>query len=236
MAYSFNVTSDYLIVPGDLNAGVAVDVPLTFSVWFKTPTQTRATARVLLEIGDLANACCGASNGAFRLVIPGGVSYIRANAFVGTTAYVADTAAGSLVANTWMHAAAVFASNSSRTIYLSNATPVTNTQTLNIPHGYYLSIASTWASTPTAANFFSGDMAEIGVWRAALTAAEINSLARGVSCSKIRPESVFCYFPLVRELKDEFARAQPNYNTDGRQTLTIFGGLPVPSSHPRIYS
>jgi hypothetical protein len=234
MAYSFNGTSDYTHIPTSINGVTAVNVPLTFSVWFKTPTQTRATARVLLEIGDLANACCGASNGAFRLVIPANVSFIRANAFVGTTAYTADTAAGSLVANTWMHAAAVFASNSSRTIYLSNATPVTNTQALNVPHGYYLSVASSWASATPVANFFSGDIAEVGVWKAALTAAEINSLSKGVSCRKIRPDSIFCYFPLVRALQGEFARLQPG-DYDPYYSTLVLAGNPAPSPHPRVY-
>ena len=233
MAYNFNGTSDHMVINTILNGSRPVDVPLTFSLWFKTPTRTRATARVLLEIGnyDYPNS----PSGAFRLVIPANVSFIRANAFTGTTARTADTAAGSVVANTWMHAAAVFTSNSSRTIYLSNATPVTNTLTVAVTNGDYLSLASTWATASPAAGFFNGDIAEVGVWRAALTAAEIDSLSKGVSCRKIRPDSIFCYFPLVRELQGEFARMQPgNYNPYD-STLVILDGNPAPSPHPRVY-
>lgn len=229
-----------MVIPVALNGVVAVDVPLTFSVWFKTPTQTRATTRALLEIGDFASANGGinpnSQQGGFRLVIPANVSFIRANAFVGATARTADTAAGSVVANTWMHAAAVFTSNSSRTIYLSNATPVTNTLTIAVTNGYFLSLASTWATISPAANFFDGDIAEVGVWRAALTADEINSLSKGVSCRKIRPDSIFCYFPLVRELQGEFAKVQPgNYNPSDSSLVIPAGRNPAPSTHPRIY-
>jgi hypothetical protein len=33
-----------------------------------------------------------------------------------------------------------------------------------------------------------GRIAEVGIWNAALTAAEIASLAKGMTCDKVRPQ------------------------------------------------
>jgi hypothetical protein len=47
-----------------------------------------------------------------------------------------------------------------------------------------------------------GRTAEVGIWNAALTAAEIASLAKGMTPDKIRPQSLVFYAPLVRDLID----------------------------------
>ena len=69
-----------------------------------------------------------------------------------------------------------------------------------------------------------GKIAEVGIWNAALTTAEIASLASGIICDKIRPQSLVFYAPLVRDLIDQK------------------GGLPITNNnsatvanHPRIY-
>ena len=48
-----------------------------------------------------------------------------------------------------------------------------------------------------------GELADIGIWNAALTAAEIASLAKGMTYDKIRPQSLVFYAPLVRDLIDQ---------------------------------
>jgi hypothetical protein len=79
-------------------------------------------------------------------------------------------------------------------------------------------------STGTGA-FFTGDMAEIGIWNAALTAAEIASLAKGMTPDKIRPQSLVFYSPLVRDLIDQ----------KGGLTITNNNGATV-ANHPRVYA
>jgi hypothetical protein len=54
-----------------------------------------------------------------------------------------------------------------------------------------------------AGNFFNGLVAEVGVWNAALTAAEVASLADGMTCDKVRPQSLVFYAPIVRDLIDQ---------------------------------
>lgn len=70
-----------------------------------------------------------------------------------------------------------------------------------------------------------GLIAEVGIWNAALTAAEIASLAKGMTCDKVRPQSLVFYAPLVRDLIDQ----------KGGLPITNNNGATV-ANHPRVYA
>jgi hypothetical protein len=67
-------------------------------------------------------------------------------------------------------------------------------------------------------------IAEVGIWNADLTAAEIASLAKGMTPNKVRPQSLVFYAPLVRDLTDQ----------KGGLTITNNNAATV-ANHPRIY-
>ena len=67
--------------------------------------------------------------------------------------------------------------------------------------------------------------ADAGIWNAALTAAEIASLAKGMTCDKVRPQSLVFYAPLVRDLVD----------VKGGLTITNNNTATV-ANHPRVYA
>lgn len=69
-----------------------------------------------------------------------------------------------------------------------------------------------------------GDFAELGMWQATLSAAEAASLAKGMTCDKIRPQSLVYYTPLVRDIQD-LARGMTL--TDTNSTV---------ANHPRVYA
>ncbi len=73
--------------------------------------------------------------------------------------------------------------------------------------------------------YFDGTIAEVGIWNAALTAAEVASLAKGMTCDKVRPQSLVFYAPLVRDLIDY----------KGGLTLTNNNSATV-ANHPRVYA
>jgi hypothetical protein len=73
--------------------------------------------------------------------------------------------------------------------------------------------------------FGNGQYAEVGVWHEPLTAAEIASLAKGMTCDKIRPQNLVFYAPLVRDLVD----------VKGGLTITNNNGATV-ANHPRVYA
>jgi hypothetical protein len=74
-------------------------------------------------------------------------------------------------------------------------------------------------------NPFGGKLAEVGIYNAALTAAEIASLAKGMTPDKIRPQNLVFYAPLVRDLIDQ----------KGGLTITNNNAATV-ANHPRVYA
>ena len=76
-----------------------------------------------------------------------------------------------------------------------------------------------------ANNLSTFSAAEVGIWNAALTAAEIASLAKGMTCDKIRQQSLVFYAPLVRNLQD----------VKGGLTITNNNAATV-ANHPRVYA
>ena len=79
-------------------------------------------------------------------------------------------------------------------------------------------------SIPSVNNCWDGLIAEAAVYNAALTAAEVASLAKGMTPDKIRPQNLVYYAPLVRDLIDQ----------KGGVTITNNNGATV-ANHPRIY-
>jgi len=71
--------------------------------------------------------------------------------------------------------------------------------------------------------FLNGSIAEAAIWNAALTDAEIASLAAGFTPDQIRPQSLQFYAPLVRDLVD----------VRGGRTITNVNSATV-ATHPRI--
>ena len=218
MAYSFTASSSMNITASPPVTGM----PLTIAAWAYPNSTTTVPARGIVNIGN-TNANNG-SNGSFRIIIPSNVSYVRAAQIIhGGGSATVDTASGAVSANQWIHMAAVFASTSSRSVYASTASSVTST-TLFTTTTTVNNIAIGCLYNPTASSFFDGIIADVGVWSAALTSDEISSLAKGISCTKIRPQSLVFCVPLVRDLND----------ICGNLSLTNNNSATV-TSHPRIY-
>lgn len=72
-------------------------------------------------------------------------------------------------------------------------------------------------------NWSTGDFAELGMWREALTASEVNSLAKGFSPKKVRPQSLYTYIPLVRDIQDT------------QRALTLTNTNTTVANHPKVY-
>jgi hypothetical protein len=110
-----------------------------------------------------------------------------------------------------------------RTIRLNNLGSATNTT--NVPLAGINKIAIGAAVVANALSvFLSGKASECALWAAALTDAEIVSLAKGFKPTRIRPQSLVFYAPLVRNLQDlRGALAITNVNT-----ATV-------ADHPRVY-
>lgn len=200
MAYQFN-SNQYLSTAST----PVTAAPFSVSAWFRVDNTTGNKAIVSIAKGG---------DGIRWLLYTGGSSPLWFVSGVG------QAGSGTVSANTWTHCCAVEAASNSRTLYTNGTAGSTNTAS-GTPSG--VSNVYIGSDGPNS-NRLTGQVADVGIWDVALTAAEITSLSKGVSCRLIRPQSLVFYAPLIRDLVD----------VRGARTITNNGTATV-SDHPRIY-
>lgn len=221
MAQDFNGTNQYLRV----GSAVVTSAPLTLACWFNCDSAT--VSGILVSI---TNSGVSGNFTRFALAAAGTVTgdplRIFATDTIGNSGN-ADTTSG-YTTGTWHHGCGVFESTTSRSVYIDGGSSATNTTSItptlldrtNIGVQFVQSSGGTSGSS-----FFDGKIAEVGIWNAALTTAEVASLAKGMTCDKVRPQSLVFYAPLVRNLQD--ARGGLAITNNGGATVAI---------HPRVYA
>ena len=209
MAYEFNGTNQRLSCPP-----ASTSAPMTMACWFYM---------ILGGVKPILTAGVVGGNDKFQL-------YASSGANGGTGAFVQAAAVGdtgvqnsNLALLTWHHGASVFSSTTNRIAYFNGASGTSNTASVS-PSGFNTFDIGTRYS-PTLGNYLNGRVAEVGIWNAALTAAEIASLAKGMTPDKIRPQNLVFYAPLVRNLQD----------VKGGLAITNNNGATV-ANHPRVYA
>lgn len=220
MAYDFNGTNQYLQV----GSAVLTAAPLTMACWFNSDLITASQTLV-----SITNS--GVTGGITRFAIfaGGSISGRPVRAIASDTSLnngIAATTSG-YSANTWHHAAGVFTSASSRSVYIDGGNSATDTTSITPTLLDRTNIGVQFLQTAGGTSgiaFTDGRIAEVGIWNTSLTAAEVASLAKGMTCDKVRPQNLVFYAPLVRDLQD----------TKGGLTITNNNGATV-ANHPRIY-
>jgi hypothetical protein len=214
MAYEFNGSNQRITATNPIS-----DAPFTLACWFNTQNAARNSA--LIQVGDFATgqrcilSAAGTGGQTARLVVQG------------STTTATTSSSTTWTANTWNHACGTAASNSSFAIYLNGGGKNTNATNAGAP-------SSAWSSTSigvqqtngiiNTGTYLDGFMAEAGIWNVALTDDEIASLAKGMTCNLVRPQSLVFYAPLIRNLQD----------VKGGLTLTNNNTATV-ANHPRVY-
>jgi len=212
MAYQFNGTSQYLSIAD--NASLDVTGALTVACFAKANTTIAGTGPLIAKwVG-------GTNQRSYAIVIYQNKLYIDL-ASLGTSASVIEIAGVTLIGTNQFHCAMSFTPSTNFTAYLNGNVEATTSS--GVPVSIFNSTSPlTIGYLPT--NYFPGIISEVGIWNAALTAAEIASLAKGITCDKIRPQSLVFYAPLVRNLIDQ----------KGGLTITNNNSATV-ANHPRIY-
>jgi hypothetical protein len=124
----------------------------------------------------------------------------------------------------WTHCAGVFNSSTSRTIYVGGILRATNSLDCGSQNNFTEILIGARRAT-TISLYYTGRLADVGIWSVALDAAEIASLADGMTCDKVRPQSLVFYAPLVRDLQD----VRGGLTITNNNTATV-------ASHPRVYA
>lgn len=193
-------------------------LPVTMACWYRVDSVSSSMGLMCLR---------SAANGALRLAYRGDLVNDPIYAVVRTTGGMfADASVDSgVAANTWAHAAAVFASTTSRTAYTNGTAGTTNTTSRDAGTSINtVDVGHIGTATP-----LDGQVAEAAVWTVALTTAEIALLADGLSPLFVRPQSLAFYAPL-------FGRAGAGGEEEdwvGGAPLTATGS-PTVTDHPRI--
>jgi hypothetical protein len=190
----------------------AIGVPFTFAAWIY-PTDTTNGQTVFYNgdtggtVGYYMNYRANLTNkpvGVIHLPASGGSAEARQDPGITTSR--------------WAHVAAVFTSTNSRSAYVDGAS-TTNTDSKT-------SVTPTkieYGRFGSAAGYFTGAMAEAGIWNVALSADEITALSKGFSPLLVRPSALIHFLPMWRDLADFKGPTATN------------NGSTATGDHPRVY-
>lgn len=203
-------------------AAMATAVPLTMAAWGKT--SVTGSQQYMLGLFRAA-AATDRDNFALRISGSNEVAAQTCDNAAASTALSSTT----ISANTWFHAAAVFTSATDRAAFLNGGGKGTNA-TSRTPAGIdrtSIGLQDNAAANRAFANGGTGDLAEVGLWSAALTDAEIAILAAGISPLAVRPASLIGYWPLL-------GVNSPEDNIVSNVSVMSLVGAPTQAAHPRI--
>jgi hypothetical protein len=211
MAYDFNGSNQSLT----MSSASVSSLPVTMACWFNS--RSNSAIQVLV--------CISSTTARYFLAARGDLSGDPIHVSGPDISTRANSTAG-YSTNTWHHACAIIESQNSRTIYLDGGNSATNTvASVDLPAVNQIIGAQRVNSGSSPASFTNGLIAEVGIWNVALTAEEIASLAKGMTCDKVRPQSLVFYAPLVRDLVD----AKGGLTITNNNTATV-------ANHPRVYA
>jgi hypothetical protein len=218
MAYEFNGTSQRLSIPASVSSG---SVPIAMSARIYPTSTTGTRSAVYLRGTDPAGQVFGniISIG-FGFPNAQKAYYIQRGQNQGTFPSVNSTA--SVTQNDWNHIFGQSVSLSSHQVWLNGAKTTSTTTGLSINTGFAVAAIGNDGGT---GNYFSGRIADVAIWNTSLNDDEIASLAAGMTCDKVRPQSLVFYAPLVRNLID----AKGGLTITNNNTATV-------ANHPRVYA
>jgi len=201
-----DASSQYLTVA----SAPVTAVPLTMACWFRSDDAT--ISQRLLELHN-----SGVSGDNFSLSAQGATAGDPV-AFASTTTAgggsVANTTTG-YSANTWHHACGVTSAVNDRAVYIDGGSKGTNTGS-KTPSGINsFNVGRRGGTSPGV--YFSGRVAEVGIWNVALSDVEVAALARGIAPPYIQPAALVGYWP-VWGLHSPEIDLTPN-----NRTLTVTG-------------
>lgn len=214
MAYNFNGTNQRLTM-GNIygNSPTAISM----SIWARrNGTSTNRAIFTATRSNSLL----------FRIILDGSTQPQFLYRDSNFTTHATITRSGALADLTWTHFCVSVTTNSA-TFYVDGTSAGTDTSvamTNNNP-----TITSIGAYNADGANswqqHFVGDIAEAAIWLGTLNAAQVTSLAKGMSADKVAPENLTFYAPLVRNLTDISGAA----TISNANTATV-------AEHPRVYA
>jgi len=227
MAYALTLAGARLNI--GTSSSLVFDNDSTFTVAgnYLFPTLSSGAFQLLNKQDNAGNATGWALGFLWQLNVGQGVgNWISFSKRNNSTNESWGIASASPVAGQWSHMAAstTSANTLDQKFYFNGSQLSTIVNRNTLTSGITNAIVPQINGRNGANNLSSFSTAEVGIWNAALTAAEVAALAKGVTCDQIRPQSLVFYAPLVRDLVDQ----------KGGLTITNNNGATI-ANHPRIY-
>jgi hypothetical protein len=201
--------------------------PLTFACWFKPDSLTvhKAIISICDSGGDVKYFLLWALSAASGQKIRADVRESGIN----NVAYSASTYSN----NVWQHAGGVFRGGGLTVqAFLGGVGGPTDVMTA-APAGLdRTGIGCLYRAS--IGYYMSGCIAEVGIWAAALTSAEMAALAAGYAPSLVRPDKLRAYIPMRRGLASSDKHPIYNYEPLGDPLSFSENGTPETAAHPGI--
>lgn len=191
--------------------------PLTIAAWIRPSA-----------IGiNTAIAAVGIQAGQSRVQLETAAANTVNMAVVDTGGTKSQAVSSSTIAvGNWYHICGAAVSSTMRRIYFNGSQQNTSTTARTLGTLDAVSVGARYG-TGTLSAFASATIAEVGIWNIELSAADVASLAAGARPSKVRPDALQFYFPLLGE-------ASPEVDLINAGGLTL-NNTPTNGEHPRIY-
>lgn len=190
-------------------AAVLSAYPITIACWFKAST-AHTGALVVLDDGVSKYNGIG-----YRNDIPGAIAAFSTGAL---TSYTSNTVSTGV----WAHAGGVFSASNNRVAYLNGSAGTADTNNNTGGMG-----TTTGIGQVIGVQFFNGDIAQAAIWNVALTTAEMQSLASGLSPLLIRFSALQTYWILA-------GTVSPEPDSVGTFPLTLNNAPTQGSTDPNI--
>ena len=221
MARGVFSTSNHFVYAG----GLITATPLTIACWIN-PASIGAT---IVPMGLFYTSGANAQLDGWDIYINPTTGYPSASTGDGT-AVNNSTKSVSVTVAAWNHLAAVFASATSRLIYL-NGSAGTLSETSRVPSTAPNKsvVGCVYLQNNAKAVALNGYIGEVGFWNVALTDAEILQLAAGYSPLFVRPESLVAYYPLIR---GDSSGDEPDLMAGAKM---VEQGTVAVATHPRVF-
>ncbi len=208
------------------DTGGSFDTPISMACWFYSDNITIHQTLIGAYYYD------GVTSGYehHRLLIRGaeGGDPVAAGTQTVAAGYTDAITSTGYSANTWHHAAGVWASPTSRAAYIdggSKGTDATSKTPAGTPDSLIIGLIE-GSNGSGQSQYMSGRIAEVAIWDVALTDAEVAILALGYSPLLIRPQSLVAYWPLI-------GRTSPEIDIVGGYDMALNNG-PTTVAHPRV--
>lgn len=203
MSRTFNASNNGLY----LSSFTVSASPLTLACWCKLASTSSS---------GVAMAACGSADVIQNVVFSTSLNkWYVASRNAGTPYSAVGTSSGS---TSWTHVAGVFASDSSRKIFVNGVEEGANTTSVS-PSLSRLGVGvriDGGVPAPGGGFVFNGTIAHAAVWQVALDGPQLLSLTRGASPLVVSPAELIFYAPLWGETLPELnlkGAALSSYNT-----------------------